>query len=168
VGKQLSTKAGIKKSGRSSLQATASNVSDPALNPSGGWLFRQEPTSYSYADLERDGTTLWDGVKNNLARQNLRNVKKGDRVLYYHTGKEKAVVGEMIVVDGPMADPNSDDSKAVVVKVRAVRRWRLPVTLDRIRKDPALAGWDLLRMSRLSVVFVSPAQWQRLEELAAS
>jgi predicted RNA-binding protein with PUA-like domain len=134
----------------------------------GGWLFRQEPTCYSYADLERDGTTVWDGVKNNQARQNLRNVKKGDRVLYYHTGKEKAVVGEMVVVDGPKADPTSDDPKAVVVKVRAVRRLRNPITLARIKQDPALADWDLVRMSRLSVVPVSPAQWQRLEELAVS
>ena len=73
----------------------------------GGWLFKQEPTCYSYADLERDGTTTWDGVNNNLARQNLRNVKKGDRVLYYHTGKEKAVVGEMVVIDGPTPDPKA-------------------------------------------------------------
>jgi predicted RNA-binding protein with PUA-like domain len=134
----------------------------------GGWLFRQEPTCYSYADLERDGTTLWDGVNNNLARQNLRKVKPGDRVLYYHTGKEKAVVGEMVVVDGPMADPKSDDPKAVVVKVKAVRRMPHPLSLARIKDDPALADWQLVRMSRLSVVPVSPAQWQRVEELAAS
>jgi predicted RNA-binding protein with PUA-like domain len=133
----------------------------------GGWLFRQEPSCYSYADLQRDGTTVWDGVNNNLARQNLRKVKKGDRVLYYHTGKEKAVVGEMVVVEGPTPDPNSDDPKSVVVKVQAVRRLQHPIPLARIKEDPTLADWDLVRMSRLSVVLVSPAQWKRLEELAA-
>jgi len=133
----------------------------------GGWLFRQEPTSYSYTDLQRDGTTVWDGVNNNLARQNLRKVKKGDRVLYYHTGKEKAVVGEMVVVEGPAPDPKSDDPKSVVVKVQAVRRLQHPIPLARIKEDPTLADWELVRMSRLSVVPVSPAQWKRLEELGA-
>jgi predicted RNA-binding protein with PUA-like domain len=134
----------------------------------GGWLFKEEPEHYNYADLEREGETLWDGVTNNLARQNLRRVKRGDRVLYYHTGKEKAVVGEMRVVDGPSGDPDADDPKAVVVKVEAVKRWKHPVTLARIKADPQLAGWDLVRLSRLSVVPVSPAQWRRLEELSAA
>src|SRR5882724_1028934 len=102
----------------------------------GGWLFKQEPSCYSYSDLERDGTTVWDGVNNNLARQHLRTVKKGDRVLYYHTGKEKAVVGEMLVVEGPMPDPAGNDPKAVVVGVEAVRRWPQPVTLTQIKQDP--------------------------------
>ena len=133
-----------------------------------GWLFKEEPDHYSYADLERDGTAWWSGVNNNLARQNLRKVNPGDRVLYYHTGKEKAVVGEMRVVEGPRADPDSKDPKAVVVKVSPVRRWSQPVTLQRIKADPQLAGWELVRLPRLSVVPVTPAQWQRLEELAAA
>jgi predicted RNA-binding protein with PUA-like domain len=130
------------------------------------WLFRQEPSCYSFDDLERDGTTTWDGVNNNLARKHLRNVKKGDRVLFYHTGKDKAVVGEMIAVSDPTADPKSDDPKSVVVKVQAVRRLPHPVSLARIKKDAFLADWDLVRMSRLSVMPVSPRQWQRIEELA--
>jgi predicted RNA-binding protein with PUA-like domain len=146
------------------MQAKSGSTSDEAR---GGWLFKQEPSCYSYADLERDGTTLWDGVNNNLARQHLRNVKKGDRVLYYHTGKEKAVVGEMVVVEGPMQDPASDDPKAVTVKVKAVRRLQNPITLARIKSEPALANWDLVRMSRLSVVPVTPEQWKHLEALAA-
>src|SRR5262245_39668192 len=77
-----------------------------------GWLFKEEPEHYNYADLERDGTTVWDGVTNNLALQNLRKVRRGDRVLYYHTGKEKAVVGEMRVVSGPQADPRDPEGKA--------------------------------------------------------
>ena len=88
------------------------------------WLFKQEPSCYSVADLERDGTTLWDGVSNALARKNLRQTKPGDRVFFYHTGKEKAIVGEMKVVDEPTADPKSDDPRSVVVKVKLVRRFR--------------------------------------------
>ena len=75
--------------------------------PQGGWLFKEEPTCYNYADLERDGATLWAGVKNGLARIHLRNLKVGDRVLYYHTGKERAIVGEMRVATAPTTDPNS-------------------------------------------------------------
>jgi predicted RNA-binding protein with PUA-like domain len=101
------------------------------------------------------------------ARKHLRNVKQGDRALYYHTGKEKAVVGEMVVVEGPMPDPSTSDPKAVVVRVRPVKKWPVPVTLAQIKKDGVFATWDLVKNSRLSVMPVSPAQWQRLEELAA-
>jgi len=132
----------------------------------GGWLFKEEPAHYSYADLQRDGTTLWDGVDNNLARQHLRNVKQGDRALYYHTGNEKAVVGEMRVVEGPMPDPGAADPKAIVVRVRAVKQWPRPVTLAQIKQDPLFATWELVRIPRLSVMPVSPLQWRRLEELS--
>ncbi len=134
---------------------------------SGGWLFKEEPTHYNFADLERDGATLWDGVDNNQARLYLRAVKPGDRVLYYHTGSEKAVVGEMEVVTGPRPDPQAADPKAVVVEVRAVRRLQSPVTLARIKREPELADWLLVRNSRLSVMPVSAEQWQRIEDLAA-
>jgi predicted RNA-binding protein with PUA-like domain len=130
------------------------------------WLFKQEPSCYSLADLERDGTTVWDGVSNALARKNLRQTKPGDRVLFYHTGKEKSIVGEMQVVGKPAADPKSDDVNSVVVKVKFVRRFDRPVPLAKIKSEPLLAGWDLVRMSRLSVVPTSEEQWQRVEELA--
>ncbi len=130
------------------------------------WLFKEEPTHYSFADLEQEGTTLWDGVTNNLARQNLRQVRRGDRVLYYHTGKEKAVVGEMRVLSDPRPDPNSKDPKAVVVEVEAVRRLLYPVPLACIKEDALLADWDLVRLPRLSVMPVSAEQWGRLEELS--
>ncbi len=138
----------------------------PTVPASGGWLFKEEPDHYSYADLERDKTAVWDGVTNNLARQNLRKIQLGDRVLYYHTGSERAIVGEMRVVAGPMPDPNSDDPKAVVVKVEAVRHWPTPLTLERIKKDKKLASWELVRLGRLSVVPVTRDQWQRVLELA--
>jgi predicted RNA-binding protein with PUA-like domain len=131
------------------------------------WLFKQEPGCYSLADLERDGTTVWDGVSNALARKHLRSAKPGDRVLFYHTGKEKAVVGEMKVIAGPAADPNSDDPNAVIVKVKFIRRLARSVPLNEIKSDKSLVKWDLVRLPRLSVVPVSEDQWHRVEELAA-
>jgi predicted RNA-binding protein with PUA-like domain len=127
------------------------------------WLFKQEPECYSYADLVRDGRTVWDGVTNNLAQKNLRQVRVGDRVLFYHTGKEKAVVGEMVVVAGPR--PTTDNSAHVVVEVAPVRSLT-PLPLATIKEDALLRAWDLVRLPRLSVVPVSPAEWQRVEELA--
>jgi len=130
------------------------------------WLFKEEPDHYNFADLEREGTTLWDGVTNAQARLNLRKVKQGERILYYHTGKEKAVVGEMKAVGNPMPDPHDFDPKAVVVKVQAVRRLTRPVTLKEIKDNRELAQWDLVRNSRLSVMPVTEAQWRRVEELS--
>jgi predicted RNA-binding protein with PUA-like domain len=130
------------------------------------WLFKEEPEHYSYADLERDGTTLWDGVTNNLARRNLRQVRRGDRIFYYHTGKEKAVVAEMRADSDARDDPKGDDAKAVVVQVRPVRRLQHPVSLHRIKEDAELAGWDLVRLPRLSVMPVTEKQWQRVEKLS--
>jgi predicted RNA-binding protein with PUA-like domain len=131
------------------------------------WLFKEEPTHYSYADLERDKRTVWDGVDNALARQNLRKVRRGDRILYYHTGKEKAVVGEMRAVRDAEPDPAGRDPKAVVVEVQAVRRLQRPVPLKRIKEDPLLADWELVRLPRLSVVPVSDVQWRRIDEYAS-
>jgi predicted RNA-binding protein with PUA-like domain len=130
------------------------------------WLFKEEPDHYNFADLERDGTTLWDGVTNAQARLHLRKVKRGDRVLYYHTGQEKAVVGEMKAVGSPMQDPHDSDPKAVVVKVEAVRRWSRPVALKQIKEDPELAHWDLVRNSRLSVMPETETQRHRVEEMS--
>jgi predicted RNA-binding protein with PUA-like domain len=132
----------------------------------GYWLFKQEPECYSYADLEREGRTVWDGVTNSLAQKNLRQVRVGDRILFYHTGKEKAVVGEMVVVGGPRPASNGD-GKHVVVEVEPVRRL-LSVTLDQIKTDALLSDWELLRLPRLSIVPVTPAQWQRVLKLSGT
>jgi predicted RNA-binding protein with PUA-like domain len=132
------------------------------------WLFKEEPDHYSYAQLEADGSTLWSGVDNNLARKHLRQVKKGDRIFYYHTGKEKAIVGEMKALADAGPDPNSDDPKAVAVEVKPVRRLASPVTLERIKKEPLLQSWELVRISRLSVMPVSEAQWHHIEKMASS
>ncbi|MBO0697979.1 MAG: EVE domain-containing protein [Zavarzinella sp.] len=129
------------------------------------WLCKQEPSCYSYDDLVRDGSTVWDGVSNALARKHLRQMKPGDRVLFYHTGKEKAVVGEMVVAGEPQPDPKAEDEAAVAVEMRPVRKFPAPVTLAQIKADKSLADWDLVRLSRLSVVPVSAAQWKRVEKL---
>lgn len=132
------------------------------------WLFKEEPEHYSFADLERDQTTLWNGVHNALALRNLRQVRQGDRIFYYHTGKEKAIVGEMKAAADAMPDPESDDAKAVAVKVQAVRRLPHPVPLSAIKKDKQLADWELARLPRLSVMPVTETQWRRVEELSQS
>ena len=126
------------------------------------WLCKVEPDCYSYDDLVRDGSTSWDGVANPLAKKYLREMKPGDRVFFYHTGKEKAVVGEMVVA----GEPTTDDDKAVAVEMKPVRKLATAVTLGQIKADDALADWDLVRLPRLSVMPVTAAQWKRVEELA--
>jgi predicted RNA-binding protein with PUA-like domain len=130
------------------------------------WLCKQEPTCYSFDDLLRDGQTVWDGVSNALARKHLRQMKPGDRVLFYHTGKEKAVVGEMVVAGEPRPDPKADEA-AVAVDMKPVRKLARAVTLAEIKADKTLANWDLVRISRLSVVPVTESQWKRVETMAS-
>jgi predicted RNA-binding protein with PUA-like domain len=130
------------------------------------WLFKEEPGEYSFADLQRDRKTLWTGVSNALARQHLRQVCRGDRVFFYHTGKEKAVVGEMRAAADAKPAPGADDPKAVAVEVEAVRPLPRPVPLAKIKEDALLRGWDLVRLPRLSVLPVTEDQWKRVEELS--
>jgi predicted RNA-binding protein with PUA-like domain len=129
------------------------------------WLFKTEPDCYSFADLQRDGRTVWDGITNALARIHLRDVEPGDLIWCYHTSDERAIVGVMKAVSGPRPDPNEDDPKSVVVDVEPVRKLARPVTLAEVKADPALADWGLVRNSRLSVVPVSMEQWRRVEQL---
>jgi predicted RNA-binding protein with PUA-like domain len=130
------------------------------------WLFKQEPEDFSYADLEAAGKTLWDGVGNPLALKYLRQISKGDKVYFYHTGKEKAVVGEMLVSAGPQKDSNSDNEKAVVVEVVPSKRLKNPVSLIQIKADSSFSDWELVRIPRLSVMPVTKAQWNRIQELS--
>jgi len=130
------------------------------------WLFKSEPTCYSFDDLRRDGSTLWDGITNAMARIHLRNVRPGDQIFFYHTGDIKAVVGIMKATSGPRPDPNADDEKSVAIEVKPLRALPHPVSLSRIKAEPKLASWDLVRQSRLSVMPVTNAQWQLIEELA--
>src|SRR5436309_1914739 len=130
------------------------------------WLFKEEPEHYSLEDLFRDKRTVWDGVANNFALKHLRSVQKGDRVLYYHTGTEKAVVGVMEVVNGAYRDPAGDDERFVVVDVKPVRRLDRPVTLAEIKSNPTFADFALVRISRLSVMPVTDEQWAEIERLS--
>jgi predicted RNA-binding protein with PUA-like domain len=131
----------------------------------GLWLFKSEPGNYCYADLERDGTTVWDGVGNNLALIHLRQARSGDQAFLYHTGDERAVVGIVTVTSDPYPDPALQDPKRAVVDVRPEKRLGRLVTLAEIKADPAFAGWLLLTHSRLSVMPVPAPLWQRILEL---
>jgi predicted RNA-binding protein with PUA-like domain len=130
------------------------------------WLFKEEPDHYSLDELFRDKRTVWAGVENNLALKHLRSVKKGDHVLYYHTGKQKAVVGVMEVIKGPYPDPERDDERLVVVDVKPVRRLDRPVSLAEIKANPRFADFALVRISRLSVMPVTDAQFAEIERLS--
>ena len=125
------------------------------------WLFKIEPDCYSYADLERDGETIWDGVANPLAKKHLKTAQVGDQVFYYHTGKEKAIVGVATVSEAP-----TEADGAVSLKVKPLRPLANPVTLAAIKAEKAFAQWELVRQARLSVMPVSDAIWKRVEELA--
>ena len=124
------------------------------------WLFKQEPSCYSFENLLADGLTTWDGVANALAQKHLKNAKKGDRVFFYHTGKDKAVIGIMELASDPTPDPA--DEKLAVVIVKPVKKLKNPVTLAAIKADDAFASWELVRMSRLSVMPVSDAIWKKI------
>jgi predicted RNA-binding protein with PUA-like domain len=126
------------------------------------WLFKEEPSHYSFADLQREGRTRWTGVRNPQARKYLQQSRPGDRVLFYHTGKEKAVVGEMRVA----SVAGGQDGTEVAIEVEAVRALPQAVPLARIKGDPLLASWELVRLPRLSVMPVTEAQWRRIEELS--
>ncbi len=130
------------------------------------WLFKEEPSHYSFDDLIRDKRTVWDGVENNLALMHLRSVQKRDHVFYYHTGDEKAVIGIMAVIKAPYADAKRNDPKLVVVDVKPVRRLTRPVTLKEIKANPHFADFALVRFSRLSVMPVSLEQWTEIERCA--
>ena len=131
------------------------------------FLFKEEPTHYSYADLVRDGRTSWTGVKNPLAQKHLRSVKKGDRIFFYHTGSEKAVVGVAKALGDAYPDPKDKDGKLYAVDVGPVRPLRSPVTLASIKADKAFASFPLTRMPRLSVMPVSDDEWSRIEKMGS-
>jgi predicted RNA-binding protein with PUA-like domain len=130
------------------------------------WLLKTEPDNYSYLDLQRDGSTIWDGVNNPLALKHLRTMEIGDLALIYHTGKERQVIGIAEIISQPYADPALDDAKRVVVQVRSLRKLPQPVTLAQIKLDEKFTDFDLLRLPRLSVVPVPVSSWQHLLKLA--
>jgi predicted RNA-binding protein with PUA-like domain len=130
------------------------------------WLLKTEPSVYSFADLERDGRTVWDGVTNPLALKHLRAMKRGDLAFIYHTGDERQIVGIAEVTSDPFPDPKAKDPKLVVVELKPRERLARPVTLAEIKGRKEFADFPLVRMGRLSVVPVSAERWKLLREMA--
>jgi predicted RNA-binding protein with PUA-like domain len=134
----------------------------------GRWLFKTEPGAYAWADLEREGRTTWDGVRNALALKHLAAIARGDEVLVYHTGDEKRAVGIARVTRAAYPDPSAGDAKRLVVDLAPVKALPRPVTLAAMRSNPALAGFELLRLPRLSVMPVPAACWAAILAMARS
>jgi len=128
------------------------------------WLMKSEPGTYSWADLQRDQTTEWDGVRNPAARLHLKAMKPGDEAFFYHSGDERSVIGIMRITRGAAPDPK--DPNWVSVRVEPVSRLPRPVTLKEIKAEPTLAKMELIRQSRLSVSPVRDEEWEVVMALA--
>jgi predicted RNA-binding protein with PUA-like domain len=131
----------------------------------GHWLFKSDPEAYGLDDLERDKKTTWDGVRNPLALRHLRGAKKGDSVFIYHSGEQKAIVGEAEIIKEAYLDPKKKDPKLFVVDIQFVKRVKRPVTLSEVKARKEFADFPLVRMSRLSVMPVTDAQWKSLSKM---
>ena len=132
------------------------------------WLFKEEPSSYSFDQFTKDGGTSWAGVRNPLAQKHLRSVKKGDRIFYYHTGNEKAVVGVAHATSDAYPDPADRSGKLVVVDIAPVQALTRPVTLAEIKASTAFTTFPLTRLPRLSVMPVTDAEWKEIERMAGT
>lgn len=131
----------------------------------GFYLLKTEPTSYSWDDLERDGSTVWDGVKNYTAQKHVRDVREGDLALLYHTGRERRVVGIVRVISDAYPDPNEETPDLHVFDVEPVERLERPVPLAAVKDDPLFQGSDLVRLPRLSVMPVEPELWEKIVDM---
>jgi predicted RNA-binding protein with PUA-like domain len=130
------------------------------------WLVKSEPSEYSYDHLVRDKRTYWDGVRNYAARNNLKNMKVGDQVLFYHSVNEKAVVGISTVVKEYYQDPTTDDERWVVVDLAPQQKLNNPVTLAQIKAEQGLSDIALVRQSRLSVMPLEQKAFGRIVEMS--
>ena len=130
------------------------------------WLLKTEPSQYSFDDLSREKRARWDGITNNLALKNLREARKGDDVLIYHSGSERAAVGTARIATDPYPDPKAKDPKLVVVDVEAGKKLPRPVELSTIKAHARLKKFPLVRLPRLSVVPVADEEWEDLMRLA--
>ena len=131
------------------------------------WMVKQEPEPYSWSDFVSDGVTDWTGVRNYQARNNLREMKTGDRVLFYHSGKDKAVVGIAEVVKGAYPDPTADDVQWVAVDLQPIKALKNPVPLAAIRYDKRLSQLPLIRQSQLSVMPLTKDEFDVIVALGA-
>jgi predicted RNA-binding protein with PUA-like domain len=130
------------------------------------WLVKSEPFKYSWEKFQKDGQTYWDGVRNYAARNNLKNMKRGDKVLFYHSNEGLEIVGIAQVVKEAYQDPTTNENAWVVVDLKPVKTLKQPVNMKQIKSDSRLRNMDLLRLSRLSVQAVKPDEWDVIMELA--
>ncbi|MBL9068415.1 MAG: EVE domain-containing protein [Sphingopyxis sp.] len=127
------------------------------------WLMKSEPDAYAWEQLVKDGSGIWDGVRNHTAKLNMMAMKVGDEALFYHSNIGKECVGIMRITEASFPDPTADEgSPWVVVRVAPVRVLKHPVTLAAIKADPVLSDMDLIRQSRLSVGRVTPDEWKHI------
>ena len=130
------------------------------------WLAKQEPSSYNFDSLKKDKKTMWDGVHNNLALKHINNMKKGDLILFYHSGDEKQAVGIMEVTSKPYPNPKEKNKRFVVVDVKYKNELANPVTLAEMKKQKKFKKWELLRISRLSVMPVPKEIWSSIMKMS--
>ena len=133
------------------------------------WLAKQEPSGprgYNFENLKKDKITVWDGVHNNLALKHMREMKSGDLVLFYHTGSERQAVGIMQITSNPYPNPKEDFERFIVVDVKYKKTLKRPVTLDEIKKNIKFKDWDLVRISRLSVMPVPKLIWDEILKIS--
>jgi predicted RNA-binding protein with PUA-like domain len=133
------------------------------------WLAKQEPSGprgYNFETFKKDKKTIWDGVHNNLALKHMREIKKGDLVLFYHTGDERQIVGIMEVISEPYSNPKEDNKRFIVFDVKYKKSLKRPITLDEIKKQKKFQNWELIRISRLSVMPVPKHIWDAIIDLS--
>lgn len=131
------------------------------------WLVKSEPNAYSFADLQRDGSTVWDGVRNNAAALHLKAMKVGDEALFYHSQEGKEIVGIARITRTAFPDPGDPSGRFVAVELAPVRSLPKPVTLADMKAAPALSGMAMIRQSRLSVSPVTKAEWDVILTMAS-
>lgn len=130
------------------------------------WLVKSEPSVYSWDQLKKDKKTFWNGVRNYAARNNMRDMKKGDEVLYYHSNEGMEIVGIATVVKEAYQDPTTEDKNWVVVDLKPLKKLAHPVTLVSVKKEPKLANMELVKNSRLSVQKVTPEEWKIVMQMS--
>jgi predicted RNA-binding protein with PUA-like domain len=130
------------------------------------WLCKQEPSTYNMDLLQKEKTTTWDGVHNNLAIKHINSMKKGDQAFFYHSGDEKQIVGIMEITSNPYPNPKEKNPRFVVVDVKYKKRLENPVTLAQIKTNPKFKDWELLRISRLSVMPVPTQIWSEILKIS--
>ncbi len=133
----------------------------------GYWLLKSEPGEYSFEDLQREKRAVWDGVRNFKALGNMRRVRRGDSAFFYHTGKEKAIVGVARIETAAYPDPGVEDERIVVFDIRPARRLPKPVSLSQIKSSKGFEDWELVRLPRLSVMPVPKRLWDRILKMSS-